>query len=105
MDACEKIEQLIRRSRVSELTSYSKSELYRLIKVGRFPAPIPKAEGERSSLWVLSEVAAHIHGRIRRRDEQSAQQEAPRDPGGRFESQHEQTRPALRAVAIAAESA
>lgn len=77
---------LIRRNRVEQITAYSKSELYRLIKAGRFPAPLPKEPGERASYWVLSEVLAHVQERIKRRDEQRSEQGQARADGGRFGS-------------------
>lgn len=80
----EQIPQLVRRCRVEEITAYSKSELYRLIKAERFPAPLPKEPGERASYWVLSEVLAHVQRRIKRRDEQRDTQAQARAEGGRF---------------------
>lgn len=82
-------QQLVRRSRVEEITAYSKSELYRLIKAGKFPAPLPKENGERASYWLLSEVTAHVQERINRRNAtQGGQQQAQtRAEGGRFGEQ------------------
>lgn len=79
-------QQLIRKSRACELRGVSKSELHRLIKAGKFPAPLPKEEGERASFWVLSEVLEAVQERINRRAAvQEAQQQAqPRADGGRF---------------------
>lgn len=63
----ESLPRLVRRARVQELTGYSKSFLYSQIAAGKFPKPLPKEEGEAISLWVLSEVVAHVQARINRR--------------------------------------
>jgi prophage regulatory protein len=45
---------------------YSKAHLWRLVKVGRFPAPIKI--GEARSAWVEAEVDARIGTKIAERD-------------------------------------
>ena len=47
-----------------------RSEIYRRIAAGNFPAPIKL--GERSSAWVASEVDAYIESRIAARDAKAA---------------------------------
>jgi prophage regulatory protein len=76
--------QLIRRARVEDQTGLSKSELYRLIAAGKFPAPLPKEQGERASLWVASEVSAWVKARIARRESQREQSQQQRAQSGRF---------------------
>ena len=44
----------------------SRSEIYRLIVLKRFPAPIPL--GERAVAWDLDEIQAWIQSRIAARD-------------------------------------
>lgn len=53
---------LLRRKQVQERIGLSRSELYRLISLGRFPRPVPL--GERVRAWDADEVEAWIEGRI-----------------------------------------
>ncbi|MFI4919898.1 MAG: helix-turn-helix transcriptional regulator [Legionellales bacterium] len=55
-------EKLIRRPRVEEITSLSRSGIYFLIQEGLFPKPIPL--GTRSVAWVESEVQEWVNARI-----------------------------------------
>lgn len=48
----------------------SRSEWYRLIQIGKAPAPVPL--GERARAWVSSEVEAFINSRIAERDAKAA---------------------------------
>ncbi|MGH8766792.1 MAG: helix-turn-helix transcriptional regulator [Burkholderiales bacterium] len=52
----------IRLPEVRRLTGFSRSEIYRLIGLQRFPAQIPL--GERAVAWIESEVVAWIESRI-----------------------------------------
>jgi prophage regulatory protein len=54
---------LIRIHTVKELTSLSKSSIYAMVAVGKFPRPIKI--GARASAWVKSEVQDFIQERIR----------------------------------------
>ncbi|MGI8427639.1 MAG: helix-turn-helix transcriptional regulator [Actinomycetota bacterium] len=55
-------QSLWRLPRVEAETGYKSSSIYRLIKLGQFPAPIKL--GGRASAWVDSEVRGWIAGRI-----------------------------------------
>ena len=51
---------------------YSKSQLYRLISSGRFPSPIPLADGPRANVgFVAEEIEAWITRRIEKFREES----------------------------------
>jgi prophage regulatory protein len=54
--------QLVKRKKVEELTSLSKSSLYRLMSDGIFPKPIRL--GSKSVAWLKSDVEAWIDDRI-----------------------------------------
>jgi prophage regulatory protein len=54
--------QLVKRKKVEELTSLSKSSLYRLMSDGIFPKPIRL--GSKSVAWLKSDVEAWIGDRI-----------------------------------------
>ena len=58
---------LIRRPRVSEKTSLSRSQVYALAKKGLFPKPVKLSEF--SVAWIESEVDEWIARRIAERDE------------------------------------
>ncbi|WP_116964340.1 helix-turn-helix transcriptional regulator [Fastidiosibacter lacustris] len=51
---------------VVEKTSLSTASIYRLAKVGKFPAPVKLSE--RSSGWLESDVNQWIDNRIKARD-------------------------------------
>jgi prophage regulatory protein len=57
--------QLIRLPQVRERIPYSRSEIYRLVALGRFPKPIPI--GDRAVAWDASEVEAWIAAKIEQR--------------------------------------
>ena len=57
---------LLRLPHVKARTGLSRSEIYRRITMGEFPAPVKL--GERASAWPESEVTAWIHDRIAARD-------------------------------------
>lgn len=57
---------LLRLPHVCARTSISRSEIYRRITAGTFPAPIKL--GERASAWPEHEVTAWIEERIAARD-------------------------------------
>lgn len=50
---------------VFEITSLSRSTLYKEISAGRFPRPVPVSPGRKA--WVESEVEAWIDSRIEAR--------------------------------------
>jgi prophage regulatory protein len=54
--------RFIRIEEVLSITSLSRSELYRRIKAGTFPAQVKLAPGH--SVWVESEVSAWVADRI-----------------------------------------
>lgn len=57
--------QLVRMSSVREQVGLSRSEIYRLISLGRFPRPVPL--GERAVAWDADEVQGWIMERIESR--------------------------------------
>jgi prophage regulatory protein len=57
---------LLRRKQVQERVNLSRSELYRLMKLGRFPRSVPL--GERARAWDADEIEAFIRQRIAARD-------------------------------------
>ena len=57
---------LERLPQVKARTGLGRSEIYRRIATGNFPAPIKL--GERASAWVASEIDAFIESRIAARD-------------------------------------
>lgn len=57
---------LLRLPQVKSRTGLSRSEIYRRIAAGTFPAPIKL--GERASAWPEHEVTAWIEARIAARD-------------------------------------
>lgn len=57
---------LLRRPEVEARTGLSRSELYRRIAQGDFPAPVKL--GERASAWPAAEVDNWIAARIAERD-------------------------------------
>ena len=61
-----KSEALLRRPEVEARTGLSRSELYRRIAQGDFPAPVKL--GERASAWPAAEVDGWIAARIAERD-------------------------------------
>ena len=54
--------QLIRLPAVRATVGLSRSEIYRLIALGRFPRPIPL--GDRARAWDSDEVQAWVRERI-----------------------------------------
>lgn len=57
--------QLLRLPQVREAVGLSRSEIYRLMSLGRFPASIPL--GERIVAWDAAEIETFILGRINAR--------------------------------------
>lgn len=53
-------------------TGLSRSEIYRRIAAGDFPAPVKLGEVARSSAWVEHEVSAWIAARIAARNAKAA---------------------------------
>ncbi len=58
--------QLIRLPQVRQQVGLSRSEIYRLISLGRFPRGIPL--GERARAWDADEIEAWIQSRIDARE-------------------------------------
>jgi prophage regulatory protein len=58
--------QLLRLPQVRQIVGLSRSEIYRLISLGRFPRPIPL--GERAVAWTSDEIAAWVRERIAARE-------------------------------------
>lgn len=54
---------LLRLPKVEAATGYKRSTIYKLVKEGKFPAPI--SLGERSTAWVSDEIDGWITERIR----------------------------------------
>lgn len=61
---------LLRRKQVQERVNLSRSELYRLMGVGRFPRSVPL--GERAIAWDADEIEEWIQARIAARDARAA---------------------------------
>ena len=57
---------LLRRRQVQERVNLSRSELYRLMALGRFPRAVPL--GERVRAWDADEIETWIQARINARD-------------------------------------
>lgn len=60
------MKQLIRLPRVRETVGLSRSEIYRLIGLGRFPRPVRL--GERAVAWDMDEIQRFISERIEARE-------------------------------------
>jgi prophage regulatory protein len=73
-------QSLWRLPRVEAETGYRRSSIYRLIKLGRFPAPIKI--GDRASAWIDAEVRAWVTGRIELSRRGAACDSAPSHVGG-----------------------
>jgi len=54
--------KFIKINEVSELTTFSRATIYRLIKKGRFPSQVKLAE--RSSGWVEQDVIDYLNTKI-----------------------------------------
>jgi len=55
-----------RLAQVRQRVPLSRSEIYRLISLGRFPKPVPL--GERAVAWDMDEVEEWVQARIAARD-------------------------------------
>ena len=64
------MKQLLKVTEVAIYINTCKSQVYKLVKQGRFPKPIKL--GERGSAWLLSEVDAWLQSRVDLRDEEVA---------------------------------
>ena len=58
--------QIWRLKKVMEQTGLGRSSIYKLIKEGSFPKPVPL--GARAVGWVATEINAWIEDRVRERD-------------------------------------
>ena len=54
--------KFIKINKVSELTTFSRATIYRLIKNGQFPAPVKLAQ--RSSGWIEQDVIDYLNIKI-----------------------------------------
>jgi len=59
-------ERLLRLPEVSQTVGFSRSHLWRLVKQGKFPQPIPLGPNSRG--WLESEVQAFIAARVAERN-------------------------------------
>ena len=75
-------DQLIRMPQVRELCPLSKPSLYRLIREGKFPAPISLGGG-RAVAWLRREVEDFVRERIEERAAERIGQVAARDVSSR----------------------
>jgi prophage regulatory protein len=62
--------RLLRFKTVGEITGLSRSELYRLINLGRFPQPVPL--GQRIRAFDAGEINSWIEDRISERQQRAA---------------------------------
>ena len=62
--------QLVRLRQVCQTIGLSRSEIYRLISLGRFPKPYKI--GDRAVAWDWDQVQAWVRERIAARDKKSA---------------------------------
>jgi prophage regulatory protein len=58
--------QLLRLPQVRAIVGLSRSEIYRLVSLGRFPRPVPL--GQRIRAWDSDEIQAFVRQRIEARD-------------------------------------
>jgi len=58
---------LLRLPQVQQIVGLSRSEIYRLISIGRFPRPVPL--GERVVAWDSDEISEWVQSRIAARIE------------------------------------
>jgi prophage regulatory protein len=66
--------RLLRLRAVRDNVGLSRSEIYRLMALGRFPRSVPL--GERVVAWDADEIEVFIRGRIAARDAKAAQKGA-----------------------------
>lgn len=66
-DVREQVKRLIRLPEVIAMTGLSRSEIYRLEGLERFPKRVPLSE--RSTAWAQDEVHAWVDERVARRDQ------------------------------------
>ena len=64
------VSKLMKVTEVAIYINTCKSQVYKLVKQGRFPKPIKI--GERGSAWLVSEVDAWLQSRVDLRDEEVA---------------------------------
>jgi len=57
---------LLKLPQVIERTALSRSEIYRRLRDGRFPKPVPL--GDRGIAWLSTEIEAWVHARVAERD-------------------------------------
>lgn len=63
-------DKILRLPEVSQTVGFSRSHLWRLVKQGKFPQPIPLGPNSRG--WLESEVQAFIAARVADRDSGAA---------------------------------
>ncbi|MDA9357540.1 AlpA family phage regulatory protein [Candidatus Thioglobus sp.] len=64
------LQKVLKATQVAIYINTCKSQVYKLVKQGRFPKPIKL--GDRGSGWLLSEVDAWLQSRVDSRDEEVA---------------------------------
>jgi prophage regulatory protein len=62
-DAAPRQERLLRFPAVQERVPYSHSQIYLMIKSGRFPKPVKLSGDGRAVAWRLSDIEAYIEAR------------------------------------------
>jgi prophage regulatory protein len=55
---------LLRRNDVEARTGLARATIYNMVRLGKFPAPIPLTESGRAVGWLESDVDAYLQNRI-----------------------------------------
>jgi|TARA_R110002074_G_scaffold393577_1_gene580155 prophage regulatory protein len=63
------LQKVLKATQVAIYINTCKSQVYKLVKQGRFPKPIKL--GERGSAWLVSEIDAWLQSRVDLRDEEA----------------------------------
>lgn len=67
--------KLIRIKQVQLITSLSKSYIYQLCNLGKFPKPVQLIKGGTGVAWVESEISNWVKSRISNRDQEVSSHE------------------------------
>ena len=76
-------DSILRAPQVCERIGLSRPTLWRLVRSGEFPGPIPLTTGGRAVGWSSNEVAAWLEGRVRSREGRLLRQVPQPGPGKR----------------------